>query len=394
MKTTSSQEIFDWEEVIVEGAAEIIIPRRELFRRPDGVYEPAWAPVFYNPLMRINRDFTVLATKTYFNKHEFMFIEPLGGTGVRGVRLALESCGYGLINDVDPIAYYYIVRNIRLNRVDDRVYAVMQEANTLLNNYTFTGIPVEYIDIDPYGSPIPYIDSAIKPLAKKALIGVTATDTGPLTCSHGHKALRRYGVRCFKTDFAKELGLRILIYNIVFRAAAMDTALKPLLSYSGKYYYRVFFEAERSGVESYRVIEECRGYLWYCKNTLERGFTKEPSIGYECLDGSKPLIMGPLWICSLGSRSFLNEMRRNINQYISGETIEMINNIEPDITINNPYIRYDKLFGLHKKNQPPINKFIEFLRKHGIQAHRSHFDPRAIRVNTSIKELHEIIKSL
>jgi tRNA (guanine26-N2/guanine27-N2)-dimethyltransferase len=274
MGTNSFRKVFDWEEVISEGAAKIIIPRRELFRRSDGVYEPAWAPVFYNPLMRTNRDFTVLATKTYFNNHEFMFIEPLGGTGVRGIRLAIESNGYGLINDVDPVAYYYITRNIRLNNIDDRVYAVMHEANTLLNNYTFTGVLVEYIDIDPYGSPIPFIDSAIKPLAKKALIGVTATDTGPLTCSHGNKALRRYGIRCFKTDFSKELGLRILIYNIVFRAAAMDVVLKPLFSYSDKYYYRVFFETERSGAKSYRVIEECRGYLWYCKNTLERGSRK------------------------------------------------------------------------------------------------------------------------
>ena len=104
--------VFDWEEIIVEGLAKIIIPKRELFIRPDGLYEPAWSPVFYNPLMEFNRNITVLVTITYFNKKEFFFIEPLSGTGIRGIRLALESNGYGYINDVDPLSYYYMERNI------------------------------------------------------------------------------------------------------------------------------------------------------------------------------------------------------------------------------------------------------------------------------------------
>ncbi|ABN70344.1 N(2),N(2)-dimethylguanosine tRNA methyltransferase [Staphylothermus marinus F1] len=390
-----SLDIFSWEEIIFEGAVKIVIPNRELFKRPDGTYEPAWSPVFYNPIMRVNRDIASLVTFSYFKGKEYYFVEPLGGTGVRGLRLALETNGTGIINDVDPISYYYIRRNIILNKVMDKVFPCLHEANALLNSLTFSGLSIDYIDIDPYGSPIPFIDSAVKPLGKKSLLGITATDTGPLNCSHKNKALRRYGIRCIKTDFSRELGLRILLYNIVFRAASLDVALYPLISYSHKHYYRAIFQAERTGRKSYEIIDKCRGYLWYCRSTLERGFTKEPIDNIICSNNEKPEIIGPLWICELGNKIFLQKMISNINNmsFLSKETIELLNKIEPDITINKPYIRYDKLFGLHKKNQPPINDFIEKIRELGYLAYRTHFDPRGIRTNADIRDLHRLISS-
>ncbi|MET1159838.1 MAG: tRNA (guanine(26)-N(2))-dimethyltransferase [Thermoprotei archaeon] len=386
----------DWEEVIEEGRARVIIPRRELFLRENGVYEPAWSPVFYNPVMRVSRDFTTLVTKTAFGEKEYFFIDALAGTGIRGIRLALETNGYGVVNDVDPIAYYYMTRNILFNNVDDKVKPVMQEANTLMNNYTFSGILVDYIDIDPYGSPIPFIDSAVKPLSKNGLLGVTATDTAPLVCSHSRKTLRRYNIICSKVDFEKELGIRILIYNIVFRASSQDVALIPLLSYAHKHYFRVFFRTIRSANESYRVLKECRGYIWYCLSTLERGFTKDPNDVPQCLDGNKPIVMGPLWICKLGEQEFIEKLYKEAKKldYIDQETLKITEHLVVECAYENPYFRYDKLFGRLKKNMPPIKEFIEFLRKHGISACRTHFDPRGIRIDKPISEAIKLIQTL
>ncbi len=391
--------LYDWEEEVIEGKARIIIPKRELYLRPDQKYEPAWSPVFYNPLMRVSRDLTVLSTRVFFRGREFFFIDVLAGTGIRGIRLVLESNGYGVINDVDPIAYYYMKRNVLRNNVGDVLKPYMCEANSLLNNYTFSGVPVDYIDVDPYGSPIPFIDSAVKPLAKKGFLGVTATDAAPLVCSHSHKTLRRYNVLCRKTDFEKELGLRILIYNIVFRSASHDVALTPVLSYSHQYYYRVFFVTERSGQRSYEVIKKCRGYIWYCNSTLERGYVKtiEESRDITCLDNSKPVLIGPLWICELGSIDFIKQVIREANKAtntMEQTTLKLLENLKSEYTINQPYVRYDKLFGSLKKNQPPINEFIEMLRQHGYLAYRSHFDPRGVRINASLKEVIELIKQV
>jgi len=387
-------QVYDWEEIVLEGRAKIIIPRMNSYLREDRVYEPAWSPVFYNPLMRISRDLTSLLMHSLFGEKSYYFIDALSGSGVRGVRLVLESNGYGLLNDVDPVAYLYIVRNIRLNEVGDKARASHCEANTLLNNYTFSGIPVDYIDIDPYGSPIPYIDSAVKPLAKNAYLGVTATDSGPLTCSHWLKALRRYNIVCIDTDFDKELGLRILIYNIVYRGSSQDVALKPILSYSHRYYYRVFFKTVRSGGEAYKLLDNCRGYLWYCKNTLERGFVKNPLDNPGCSDGSKPLVTGPLWICSLGEEEVVEQLYQHSLKidYVDKETVKLLGLLRNEISVNEPYVRVDKLFSILGLNMPPLRELIALLNTHGFKAYRSHFDPRAVKTNACVKDIAEIFR--
>lgn len=376
-----------------EGLAKLIIPRRDLFLRPDYVYEPAWSPVFYNPLMKISRDLMVLVNYSYFGSKTYFFIDSLAGTGVRGIRLALETNSYGIVNDVDSLAYHYMVRNIELNKVSDRVQPFMCESNSLFNNYTFSGIIVDYIDVDPYGSPIPFIDSAVRPLGKKSLLGVTATDTAPLVCSHKRKALRRYNINCIDVDFEKELGLRILLYNLVIRSTSQDVSLKPLISYYYKHYYRVFFEALRSSRGAYEVISDCRGYLWYCLDTIERGFVKEIDIVENKCSTGKQLIIGPLWICRLGDIDFLKIVIKNTEKYsefIEHRLSSILNTLINDYQVEQPYIRYDKFFSTIRRNIVPINEFLDTIREHGFEAYRTHFDPRGVRTNAPISILREI----
>lgn len=386
-----SLEVYPWEKIIEEGKARIIIPDPALFTRSDGKYEPAWAPVFYNPLMRLNRDLTVIIARTMYPGGGF-FVEALGGSGVRGVRLGAEAGMEGIINDVDPIAHYYIRRNIVLNGLEDRLEAYMHEANSLLNSLTFTGVFIDYIDLDPYGSPIPFIDSAVKPLAKKALLGVTATDTGPLTCSHPKKMLRRYGVRCTDVDFSKELGLRVLIHNLVFRASGQDVALYPILSYSYKYYYRVFFKTIRSSQACYELLEQCRGYIWYCRDNLARSYIREPgeNPGIDCRD---PVVLGPLWTCSIGDYRFTEEVVSGSYEDIYRDAVEFVKSIRSDYLVDTPYYRYDMLFGRFRKNMPPIREFIDRIRDHGYKAYRSHFDPRGVKTDAPYEVLVEAINA-
>lgn len=384
----------DWEEIVYEGKAKLIIPKRTLFIREDGVYEPAWSPVFYNPDAIVSRDFTSLVTNVFFGAKQFFFIDLLAGTGVRGIRLALETRGYGILNDVDPIAYHYCRRNVDLNNLSGSLKVFMDEANSLMNKFTFSGIMVDYVDLDPYGSPVPYLSSIFKPLGKEALIGVTATDTAPLTCSHVKKTLYRYNVRCIKTDFNKELGLRILIFTVSQKGASLGYMVKPLLSVTYRHYYRVFFAVKRSGSEAYKLFNECRGYVWYCKSTLERGFVKDVNEARDlnCMDGSKPALLGPTWICNVGDPGFAGkilDLRKNA-PYITDETWRLASILIDEYNVNTPYLRYDEFFSLCRRNMVQIKRFIEVLREHGFKAYRTHMDPRGVKTDADVSTIYEI----
>ncbi len=383
----------NWETIVTEGKARIIIPDPRYFKRPDGVFEPAWAPVFYNPRMKENRDIAVLTANTYFGLKEYFFVEPLAGVGVRSIRFALESQGHGIANDLDPLSYYYITRNIVLNKVFDRVKSYNHEANTLLNSLRSNGIIVDYIDIDPYGSPIPFIESTACAIAKEGLVAITATDTGPLNCSYPYTCLRRYGAYCIKTDFSKEMGLRILIGSIIRKAASRDIAFKPIFSYYRDYYYRVYFTVSRKATDANRLVSKV-GYIVYNEETHERiiihsldQLVKKEFVGN---------IIGPLWIGELGDRNFINKMINLISEleYLDHTIKNFLETLYNEYLIITPYYRLDILCSILRRNMPPINTVIKTIRDAGYQVYRTHFDPRGIKTNASYRELLNILKNV
>ncbi|GAF88730.1 unnamed protein product, partial [marine sediment metagenome] len=114
-------------------------------------------PVFYNPIMKLNRDISVLVLKSISNKKMQIGL-PLSGTGVRGVRFLKELNKSKIkevcFNDVNPKAVKIIKENLKLNKIKGRVFC--KDGNLfLLESQGF-----DYIDIDPFGSPNFLLDSA------------------------------------------------------------------------------------------------------------------------------------------------------------------------------------------------------------------------------------------
>lgn len=367
-----------------EGLAKIAVPKLDLYRRPDGVIEPAWMPVFYNPQAAVSRDLTSVFIKSIFGEKEFLFVDLLSGTGIRGIRIVRETGGYGILNDIDPRAYYYIRKNIELNNLEDRLEAYNNEANALLNTLVLAGVFVDYLDVDPYGSPVPFLDSVFKPIGREAYIGITATDTAPLTCTYPHKALSRYWSKCIKLDFEKEYAARLLIANIVMRASALEIELRPVLTLVFQHFIRTFFIAKRTASGAYRVFDECIGYLWYCKETLERGFIKNPEELREvsCKSSDKPMLLGRVWICELSNIDLVTRAlaASTAMTWLKPETVKLLGKLKEEASIIQPYFRLDKLCSVLKVTMPSIKQLVDELRNLGIKCSRTHMDPRGLRV--------------
>ena len=89
---------------------------------------------------------------------------PLAGSGVRGIRFAKEL-DKGIaetidMNDLSETAVIGILENLRRNKVEMAVH------NKDANLFLLESSGFDYIDIDPFGTPNPFLDSAVKRISR------------------------------------------------------------------------------------------------------------------------------------------------------------------------------------------------------------------------------------
>lgn len=338
--------------------------------------------VFYNPDMRFNRDISVSALKVFQRniKRKLTVMDVLAGTGIRGLRYSKEVKGINkvILNDLNPSAIKLIKKNIKLNKIKN-AELYQKDANVLLSEYKYL---IDFVDIDPFGSPIQFLDSAARAVSNKGFLGITATDTGPLCGTYPRTCFRRYNSKPLRVDIKKEIGLRILISSIVKECSKYDKGFIPVLCLSKRHYFRVFgrIDKRKSGAE--KALDNI-GYILYCNKCGFRSFSKE--ILEKCENcNSKLDYAGPLWIGNIFEKSFCKKMYENNKNEESRKFLEIV---KEESKFN--FLWYD-LHDLSKKTKkeiPRTEDLIKKLRKKGFKATRTHFSGSGIRTNAKIKNI-------
>ena len=209
--------------IIKEGSAIIKIPEHKISKK---------MPVFYNPVMKLNRDISVQIVKYYKPKN---IIDLLDASGIRSIRFIKEANAENIvINDLNPKAIKNIKQNLKLSKIKNKNIKISnQDANLLLRSSK----KFDYIDLDPFGSPIIYLNSAIYALNKNGILAVTATDLSSLAGTYPKTCKRRYNSLSLKNELMHESAIRILIYVVQTIAFQHEKALTPILSYYQDHYY-------------------------------------------------------------------------------------------------------------------------------------------------------------
>ena len=174
-----------------------------------------------------------------------------------------------------------------------------------------------WVDIDPYGSPLPFLDTAVQSLARRGVLEVSATDSAALTGSSKSALLRRYGARVKTDGLAHDSGLRVLLANIARTAARHERSVPPLLSVWDSHHLRVSTLVTR-GVEGANRVEESLGWRVASPTgpevvaSITAGLHPDTSLEMESLpmhcflplnhpiDRTDKRISGPLWTGALG----------------------------------------------------------------------------------------------
>jgi tRNA (guanine26-N2/guanine27-N2)-dimethyltransferase len=389
-------------ETVNEGAVKVLVPKLKVFIKSPSEYTPSKAPVFYNPVMELNRDIAVLALQAYQRMvdSEISVCEPLGGCGVRGIRFAVEVEGAKevLINDINVKAFQLAKYNVKINKLDSRVKLDNEDANYLLGMYGAPRKRFDVIDIDPFGSPVPYMDSALRALRNGGFLALTATDMAPLCGVYPKACVRRYYGKPLRTEYCHELAVRLLAGCLALTAAKYDIGVEFLFSHSTDHYIRVYTKIAYGAKRADESLKKM-GYVAHCFACFHRE-TKTGmfpnSLSSKCPECNAKLSLGgPLWLGKIADKGFCELMEKELHRKRFGqrEKVEKILSLVRKETDAPPtYYVLDKLCDALNLPIPPLNTVLENLRKEGFQAFLTHFHPKGIKSDAPAAKLGEILR--
>lgn len=357
------------------------------------------APVFYNPHMELNRDISILALQT-FQKQEDRNInicDLFGGSGIRGVRYKNEIDGVGhvFINDISETANEYERHNVELNNLKD-IEIFQHDASMFLRMHRGE---FDVIDIDPFGTPSPFLDSAGYCSRRNSLLCVTATDTSALCGTYKEPCIRKYNAKPYKSEYCHETGIRILAGFVAFTLAKYSKSIEVKLSHSTEHYMRLYIEVKKGSKKSDECLKNI-GYISHCKHCLYREenkglATSTPNICPEC--GEKLIQAGPLWLGEIQNEEFISKMiveSENKKLNTKEDVLKLLESCR--IEAKSPATFYDvhKICKILKISAPKLDLVFGNLEKEGFEAVKTHFNPLGIKTNAPLKKIKEIIKTL
>ncbi|RLG42101.1 MAG: tRNA (guanine(10)-N(2))-dimethyltransferase [Thermoproteota archaeon] len=355
------------------------------------------AEIFYNPKMVVNRDIAVAALRWMVSNGKNTALDLMAASGVRSIRFALETdVSNVLANDRDPLCVAIIRKNVLLNDVRDKVSVSCEDANLLAERLSVEGNRYWFVDLDPFGSPVPFLSSAIKAVRNGGVLAVTATDEPPLFGIKRDKLLRAYGVWGRKTEYCKEFGLRALIGYVVREAAKRDLVIRPLLGHVTGHYVRAYLSLDRGAEKATSLLQEDMGWIEHCFNcgirSVVQGMFEIPEkYCSEC--GSKLTLMGPLWISDFVNPEIVQRILGLIPEESSGYRVarRILTLLIEEVGTPPFFYSLERESSRLRLPTPSTQKVIQELRALGYKAARSHVDEKGIKTNAPLSRIREII---
>ncbi|MEM3215753.1 MAG: tRNA (guanine(10)-N(2))-dimethyltransferase [Candidatus Micrarchaeaceae archaeon] len=343
---------------------------------------------FYNSKMRRLRDFSVLALKVFVSDSA-RILDSTAATGIRGIRYLLEAAPHGesVLLEINPKAYETLKSNIALNGLSKQATAFNTSVQSFANNNT-AKIRFDVIDLDPFGTPAPYIYDLMKLANNKALFMITATDTATLCGAEGDACLRIYAAKPIKNEFCHEASIRILLAYVAKIAAQFNFGIEPLLSIAELHYIRLFIKLNK-GAKNAVISVKSIGTAASCSAC--HAFYYSFGIGMQeqkCKHcGNKLSYFGPLWLSSLYDKSVVGEMFDLAEEPGERSTLQsMLNEYDTPFFYSLDKITENMHIGSVKREE-----VIAALRNKGLYASATLFGSSAIKTNASIDDVEQAV---
>ncbi|HYT17180.1 MAG TPA: hypothetical protein VEO18_02905 [Thermoplasmata archaeon] len=349
---------------VSEGAASLLVP--DVARRKGPGTAGPWP--FYNPTMAVNRDLSAIVLAKWPGPLGSV-LDGLAATGAWGIRMALETRAERVtFNDWSPEATRLIRENLRRNGLVADVRR--SDLRSLLG-----GGHYDFVDVDPFGPPTPFLAAAFDGVEGSAGIGITATDTAVLCGTYPRACEKRYGARPLRSPRGAEIGLRILLGYCHRIAEERGLRIRPILAFSAEHFLRTLV-------------------------LVSSGSASAP-VGHVARDGHGGLIpatarnrdaVGPLWLGPLGDAEVVRELQPSA--WTSVVSARLLSLLKAECEMPPFFVTTDELASREHRSPPRLDGFIDGLRAIGHRATRTHFHPRGVKTDAPSDECARLFREL
>ncbi len=374
-----------------------------LFVDSPNIYDSS---VFYNQKMTINRDICLLHLFALGENHKqnMRMLDPLAGCGVRAYRILNELPREFVkeihLCDINPLAIQNIEKNIELLDIQRNVVVRNTEALEFITSYLPDRKGIDVIDLDPFGSPIEFLEMSIRLLkGREGYLFVTATDHQVLCGKYQKSCLRIYGSMTTNAYMCHEIAVRILLYTVLKSAGRHGMAINPLISLSYQHFFRLHIKLLKNKQLANKQ-QDLIGFVLFCKycSYYISYKLKEYTHTTICPQCQRDLEkVGPLWLGRLHDQKTIKEMLSiidKLNLPSHKQLIKILKTIQEEV--NGPFLFYHLpyLFKMFKMNSVRTQTVIDAIKEKNHIVTRTHFDPMAIKTNIPYYELLKTIETL
>lgn len=347
-------------EKIKEGLTEIFVPKHEKGAGPKSSDQT----VFYNPSMELNRDISISFLNTW-GRGNIKILDGMSASGIRGFRIAKEIPNTDVVlNDVSENAVRLIKKNASELELDVKVTNDSVEKHLLENRYEY-----DYIDLDPFGSPVYFFPFAAKYVRDKGVIAVTATDTAVLCGTYPKVCRRKYSAWPKNNWCRHENGLRILMGYCARETARYDRGISPLLSYYDGHHFRTYLKIKNGAKKANKSLNKLETYKFH---------------DYDWEKGDD---VGPLWSGKLFDKEIIDDMDT------IGDLDDKLLSYWNDEYGFPPFFYDTNTIGKFLKTAPPkMSDILRMIEERGYISAGTHFSPTGIKTNAPSEVILDIFK--
>ena len=154
----------------------------------------------------------------FLKQFSIKILDALAATGLRSIRYLkeIDNVSQVTINDLDPKATEQALQNATENNIESSKINI-RTGDAIMYMYDVSRDPFRHydvVDLDPYGSAAPFLDSAVQAVADGGLLCVTCTDTAILAGNYPEVCFAKYSAVSVKATYCHEMSLRILLHSI------------------------------------------------------------------------------------------------------------------------------------------------------------------------------------